>query len=112
MPFRLVAVLTRTHLMFQRILRARVQDAATDRSRVRLILGAIENALHEAEREHSGLSQRIEEVLERPAVTVGTAPTNNIWSGNRLIATIGTCSAPRSLTVNAGSKNSLPLLTF
>lgn len=47
------------------------RDARTDRSRVGSILEAIENALREAEREQSGLSRRIEDVLARAAVTVG-----------------------------------------
>ena len=42
-----------------------------DRSRVGSILKAIENALHEAEREQSGLSRRVEDVLARAAVTLG-----------------------------------------
>ena len=47
------------------------RDAEMDQSRVGSILKAIENALHEAEREQSGLSRRVEDVLGRAAVTVG-----------------------------------------
>jgi len=47
------------------------RDAATDRMRVETILGTIENVLHETERERLGLSQRVEGVLARAAVTVG-----------------------------------------
>lgn len=47
------------------------RDAGTDRSRVGSILETIENALREAEREQSGLSRRIEDVLARAAVTIG-----------------------------------------
>jgi hypothetical protein len=76
--------------MFQLFLRARAQnylrsrqgdqdfrarsadrDAETDRSRVGSILGAIEDALLEAEREQSGLNRRVEDVLARAAVTFG-----------------------------------------
>ena len=47
------------------------RDAATDRSRVGSILTAIENALHAAEQEQSGLNRRVEDVLARAAVTLG-----------------------------------------
>ena len=47
------------------------RDAETDRSRVRSILTAIENALHAAEQEQSGLNRRVEDVLARAAVTLG-----------------------------------------
>jgi hypothetical protein len=47
------------------------RDAATDRSRIGSILGAIEHALHEAEQEQSGLNRRVEDVLARAAVTLG-----------------------------------------
>ena len=47
------------------------RDAETDRSRVGSILVAIENALHAAEQEQSGLNQRVEDVLARAAVTLG-----------------------------------------
>jgi hypothetical protein len=36
------------------------RDAETDKSRVSSILGAIENALHAAEQEQSGLNRRVE----------------------------------------------------
>jgi hypothetical protein len=60
-------------LEFKRGFRARAagRDAETDQSRVHSILQAIENALREAEREHSGLNQRLEDVLARAAATVG-----------------------------------------
>ena len=76
--------------MFQLFLRARVQnylkprlvdrefrarsadrDAETDRSRVGSILETIENALHAAEHEQTGLSRRVDDVLALAAVTVG-----------------------------------------
>ncbi len=47
------------------------RDAETDRSRVSSILEAIEDALHAAEQEQSGLSRRVEDVLARAAVTMG-----------------------------------------
>ena len=47
------------------------RDAETDRSRVASILTAVENALHAAEQEQSGLSRRVEDVLARAAVTLG-----------------------------------------
>ena len=47
------------------------RDAETDRSRVGSILEAIENALHAAEQEQSGLGRRVEDVLARAAVTLG-----------------------------------------
>ena len=47
------------------------RDAETDRSRVGSILESIENALHAAELEQSGLSRRVEDVLARAAVTLG-----------------------------------------
>src|SRR5882757_4117011 len=76
--------------MFQLFLRARVQkyledrankggfkarsvdrDANTDHSRVESVLLAVETALAAAEAEQSGLSQRVEDVLARAAVTIG-----------------------------------------
>jgi hypothetical protein len=51
--------------------RSAERDAETDRARVGSILEAIENALQEAEREQSGLSRRVEDVLARAAVTLG-----------------------------------------
>ena len=78
--------------MFQRFLRARAhlfrknslgghqfrarspdRDADTDRARIQSILTAIDGALRASENEHSGLSSRVEDVLARAAVTVGTA---------------------------------------
>lgn len=47
------------------------RDAETDRARIEAILTAIEIALHAAEREHSGLNRRVEDVLARAAVTFG-----------------------------------------
>jgi hypothetical protein len=47
------------------------RDAETDRSRIGSILTAIEHALHQAEREQSGLNRRVEDVLARAAVTLG-----------------------------------------
>ena len=76
--------------MFQFFLRARAQnylrarlgaedfrarsadrDAETDRARVSAILEVIEDALHAAEQEQSGLNRRVEDVLARAAVTLG-----------------------------------------
>src|ERR1700693_2806014 len=47
------------------------RDAETDRLRVSSILAAIEDALHAAELEQSGLSRRVEDVLAPAAVTLG-----------------------------------------
>lgn len=47
------------------------RDAETDRTRVEAIMMAIEEALHAAEREQSGLNRRVEDVLARAAVTIG-----------------------------------------
>ncbi|MGB8398212.1 hypothetical protein [Bradyrhizobium sp.] len=47
------------------------RDAETDRARVGLIVTAIEAASHAAEKEQSGLSRRVEDVLARAAVTFG-----------------------------------------
>jgi hypothetical protein len=47
------------------------RDAETDRSRIGSILTAIEQALHQAEQEQSGLNRRVEDVLARAAVTLG-----------------------------------------
>jgi hypothetical protein len=47
------------------------RDAETDRLRVNSILQAIEQALHAAEQEQSGLNRRVEDVLARAAVTLG-----------------------------------------
>lgn len=51
--------------------RSAERDAETDRARANSILGAIEQALEAAEREHAGLSRRVEDVLARAAVTMG-----------------------------------------
>ena len=53
--------------------RASQRDAETDRRRFEAIKNAIDGALQTAESEHSGLSRRIDEVLARAAVAVGTA---------------------------------------
>ena len=47
------------------------RDAETDRRHVEAIMTAIEEALHAAEREQSGLNRRVEDVLARAAVTFG-----------------------------------------
>jgi hypothetical protein len=47
------------------------RDAETDQSRVGSILEAIEDALHAAEQEQTGLSRRVDDVLARAAVTIG-----------------------------------------
>jgi hypothetical protein len=47
------------------------RDAETDRSRVSSILEAIQDALHAAEQEQTGLNRRVEDVLARAAVTMG-----------------------------------------
>jgi hypothetical protein len=78
--------------MFQQLLRARwrnlihsqlpgyefkvrssERDEDTDRLRVQTIMTAIETVLGAAEAEQKGLSQRVEDVLARAAVTVGNA---------------------------------------
>ena len=53
------------------IARSADRDAETDRVRVNSILQAIEQALHAAEQEQSGLGRRVEDVLARAAVTMG-----------------------------------------
>ena len=45
--------------------------------RVEGVMNAIEAALHAAEREQKGLSERVEEVLARAAVTVGPVAAGN-----------------------------------
>jgi hypothetical protein len=47
------------------------REVQNDRSRLKSVLDAIENALHEAEQEQSGLSRRVEDALARSAVTLG-----------------------------------------
>ena len=49
------------------------RDEDTDRQRVQTVMNAIETVLQAAESEQKGLSQRVEEVLARAAVTVGNA---------------------------------------
>jgi hypothetical protein len=49
------------------------RDEDTDRQRVAAVMNAIETALQAAEGEQKGLNERVEEVLARAAVTVGTA---------------------------------------
>jgi hypothetical protein len=49
------------------------REVETDRLQVTTILVAIENALHAAEEEQSGLNRRVEDVLARAAVTLGNA---------------------------------------
>lgn len=51
--------------------RSAARDAEADRSRIGSILEAIEDALHEAEQEQSGLNRRVEEGLARAAATLG-----------------------------------------
>ena len=75
--------------MFQLFLRARLRklkseredfkvrsderDDTTDRQRVKTVMDAIEMVLSAAENEQKGLSQRVEDVLARAAVTGGNA---------------------------------------
>src|ERR1700754_2963597 len=78
--------------MFQLFLRARVnnffkgrrsgsgfktrsseRDAEADQARIASIIGAIENALQAAEKEHRGLSDRLDDFLARAAVSMGNA---------------------------------------
>lgn len=47
------------------------RDAQTDQERLSSIMRAVEEALGHAEREYSGLSRRIDDVLARAAVTFG-----------------------------------------
>ena len=53
--------------------RSSQRDEETDRQRVEGVMNAIEAALQAAEREQKGLSERVDEVLARAAVTVGNA---------------------------------------
>ncbi len=53
--------------------RSAERDAETDRGRIVSILAAIDGALRASEEEHSGLTGRVNDVLARAAVTVGTA---------------------------------------
>src|SRR5260370_37411917 len=56
------------------------RDAETDQLRVSSILGALENALHAAELEQSGLNRRFEDWLARAAVTTGNATAQDLGS--------------------------------
>lgn len=49
------------------------RDEDTDRQRIQTIMNAIETVLSAAETEQKGLNQRVEDVLARAAVTVGSA---------------------------------------
>jgi hypothetical protein len=51
--------------------RSATRDGETDKGRIVPIMRAIEAALVAAERERSGLSRRVCDVLERAAVTIG-----------------------------------------
>ena len=53
--------------------RSAERDKETDNARARSVLTAIDDALKAAEAEHTGLSSRVEDVLARAAVTMGTA---------------------------------------
>jgi hypothetical protein len=53
--------------------RSAERDAETDRQRVESILVAIDEVLRASEEEQLGLSGRVDDVLARAAVTVGTA---------------------------------------
>ena len=63
----------RDRLVEQREFRARSadRDAKTDRARLQSVMTAIATALQSAQSEHSGLNQRVEDVLARAAVTFG-----------------------------------------
>jgi hypothetical protein len=49
------------------------RDEDTDRERIEIVMNAIETALQAAENEQKGLSQRVDNVLARAAVTLGNA---------------------------------------
>lgn len=51
--------------------RSASRDAETDSGRINAILLAIEQALNGAEKEHAGLTRRVDDVLSRAAVTFG-----------------------------------------
>ena len=53
--------------------RSAERDAETDRQRVESILVAMDGVLRASEEEQLGLSGRVDDVLARAAVTVGTA---------------------------------------
>ena len=63
----------RDRLVEKREFRARSadRDAKTDRARLQSVMTAIVTALQSAQSEHSGLNQRVEDVLARAAVTFG-----------------------------------------
>jgi hypothetical protein len=64
----------RAHLGGEKFkVRSSERDEDTDRERIQTIVNAIETVLHAAENEQQGLSQRVEDVLARAAVTVGNA---------------------------------------
>jgi hypothetical protein len=51
--------------------RSASRDAETDSGRIHAILVAIEQAVTGAEKEHAGLTRRVDDVLSRAAVTFG-----------------------------------------
>jgi hypothetical protein len=51
--------------------RSAQRDAETDAMRIASIAGSIDAALQAAQAEHAGLSQRVNDVLARAAITVG-----------------------------------------
>lgn len=51
--------------------RSASRDAETDSGRIQAILLAIDQALAGAEKEHAGLTRRVDDVLSRAAVTFG-----------------------------------------
>ncbi|MCK1404983.1 hypothetical protein IVB48_05970 [Bradyrhizobium sp. 76] len=51
--------------------RSATRDAETDKNRLAPIIQAINSALVAAEREYAGLDERVSDVLERAAVTIG-----------------------------------------
>jgi hypothetical protein len=53
--------------------RSAERDEDTDRQRIQAIMTAIETVLGAAEAEQKGLTQRVDDVLARAAVTVGNA---------------------------------------
>lgn len=64
----------RDHLGSKRFkVRAPERDVDTDRQRIEAVMNAIEASLSAAEKEQKGLSERVEDVLARAAVTVGNA---------------------------------------
>jgi hypothetical protein len=51
--------------------RSAIRDAETDKARLTPIIKAINSALVAAEKEYAGLDERVCDVLERAAVTIG-----------------------------------------